>query len=44
MVHAEIENLDDFKTYFDSYGEDDNNHNYHFELMLTHTGGCRYNL
>ena len=35
--YAEIENLDDFKTYFDSYGEDDNNHSYHFELMLTHT-------
>ena len=29
---AETENLDDFKTYFDSYGEDDNNHSYHFEL------------
>ena len=35
--YAEIENLDDFKTYFDSYGEDDNIHSYHFELMLTHT-------
>ena len=34
VVNAEIENLDDFKTYFDSYG-DDNNHSYHFELMLT---------
>ena len=34
--YAKIENLDDFKTYFDSYGEDDNNHSYHFELMLTH--------
>ena len=28
---------DNFKTYFDSYREDDNNHSYHFELMLTHT-------
>ena len=36
--YAEIENLDDIKTYFDSYGEDDNIHaSYHFELVLTHT-------
>ena len=35
--YAEIENLGDFKTCFDLYGEDDNNHSYHFELMLTHT-------
>ena len=35
--YVEIENLDDFKIYFDSYGKDDNNHSYHFELMLTHT-------
>ena len=33
----EIRDLDDFKTCFDSYGEDDNNHSYHFELMLIHT-------
>ena len=34
--YAEIENLGDFRPNL-THGEDDNNHSYHFELMMTHT-------